>query len=77
MKFEEEKILDGVHKLLENASAGHTSIYADIRDGRKTEVDAISGAVASAGQRNNTPAPSHEFVVELIHALEDKQERSK
>lgn len=73
MTFNEEQIIESVHNLLENAKEGYTSIYADIRDGRKTEVDTISGAVVAASRRNNVPAPSHEFVVELIHALEDKK----
>ncbi len=72
MGFEEEKVIDELHRLLEQAKEGYTSIYADIRDGRKTEVDTISGAVVSAGKRNNVPAPCHEFVVGLIHAMEDK-----
>ena len=61
-----------VRRLLERAKNGYASIYADIRDGRKTEVDMISGAVVSASRRNHVPAPSHEFVVGLIHAMEDK-----
>ncbi len=72
MGFDEESIQRNIRKSLENVRGGHTSIYADIRDGRKTEVDTISGAVVAAGRRNNVPVPSHEFVVGLIHALEDK-----
>jgi len=72
MDFEEDKIAEDVHRLLEKAKDGYTSIYADIRDGRKTEVDTISGAVVSASRRNYVAAPGHEFVVGLIHALEDK-----
>jgi len=73
MEFEEEKVLDGLRQLLERASGGFTSIYADIRDGRKTEVDTISGAVVAASRRNGVPAPTHEFVVKIIHALEERQ----
>ena len=73
MGFEEENIIDGVHKLLDQSRDGYTSIYADIRDGRKTEVDTISGAVVAASKRNRVPAPSHEFVVGLIHTLEDRR----
>jgi len=72
MEFEEEKVIDGLHELLEQAKDGYTSIYADIRDGRKTEVDTISGFVVAASKRNHVPAPSHEFVVSLIHAMEAK-----
>jgi 2-dehydropantoate 2-reductase len=73
MGFEPEVIKAQVRKLLENASSGYTSIYADIRDGRKTEVDTISGAVVAAGRRNQVPTPGHEFVVWLIHAMEEKR----
>jgi 2-dehydropantoate 2-reductase len=72
MAFEQEFILDEVHKVVEKAKDGYTSIYADIRDGRKTEVDFISGAVVAASKRNHVAAPCHEFVVGLIHAIEDK-----
>jgi len=72
MGFDEESIQRNIRTLLGSARGGYTSIYADIRDGRKTEVDAISGSVVAAGKRNKVPVPSHEFVVELIHALEDK-----
>ena len=73
MGFEEEKVLNDLQQLLERASNGFTSIYADIRDCRKTEVDTISGAVVAASRRNGVPAPTHEFVVKLIHALEERQ----
>ena len=73
MDFEEEKVRADVRGLLENAKYGYTSIYADIRDGRRTEVDTISGAVVAAGRLNKVPAQGHELVVALIHAMEDKR----
>lgn len=73
MAFEQDKIMDDIHRVLEKAKDGYTSIYADIRNGRKTEVDSISGAVVAAGKRNHVSAPCHEFVVGLIHAMEDKE----
>ena len=72
MAFEPEVIMDDVHRVLEKAKDGYTSIYADIRDGRKTEADFISGAVVAASKRNHVSAPCHEFVLGLIHAMEDK-----
>lgn len=73
MGFEEEKVLSDLQRLLERASSGFTSIYADIRDCRKTEVDTISGAVVAASRRNGVPAPTHEVVVKIIHALEERR----
>jgi 2-dehydropantoate 2-reductase len=72
MNFDEEEVLKKVKQVLINAHEGYTSIYADLRDKRKTEVDTISGYVVRASKRNGVPAPSHEFIVELVHALEDK-----
>jgi 2-dehydropantoate 2-reductase len=73
LAFEEDKVIQNVRSLLENAKHGITSICADIRDGRKTEADTISGSVAAASRRNHVPAPLHEFMVQLIHAMEDKK----
>lgn len=73
MGFEEEQVLSDLQRLLERASSGFTSIYADIRDCRKTEVDTISGAVVAASRRNGVPAPTHEVVVKIIHALEERR----
>ena len=72
MGFDEEEVVQEVRSHLEHSRGGYTSIYADLRDGRKTEVDTISGSVVRASRRNGVPAPSHEFAVHLIHALEDR-----
>ncbi|MFR4441175.1 MAG: ketopantoate reductase family protein, partial [Hungatella sp.] len=47
-------------------------ISHELRDGRRTEVDAISGAVVRAARKYHVEVPGHEFVVNLIHALEKK-----
>jgi 2-dehydropantoate 2-reductase len=73
MGFDEQQVLEKVKEVLIKAHEGYTSIYADIRDKRKTEVDTISGYVVRASKRNGVPAPTHEFVVALVHALEGKK----
>ena len=50
-----------------------TSICADIKAGRKTEVDTISGAVCAAARQLKIPVPCQEFAVQMIHALEAKE----
>ena len=72
MDFEYDKILADVKTVCENAPNGLTSIYADLRDGRRTEVDTISGSVVRASEKCGVPAPSHAFLVQLIHAMEEK-----
>ena len=67
----DEKIAE-VRGVCERSPQGLTSIYADLRDGRKTEVDTISGSVVRASRRNGVPAPTHEAMVALVHAMEGK-----
>jgi 2-dehydropantoate 2-reductase len=54
------------------SSEGVTSICADIRAGRRTEVDTISGSVVRAAKKAGVAVPTHEFVVNTIHALEGR-----
>ena len=49
-----------------------TSIRADLRVPRKTEVDTISGAVVRAAKEVGVEVPCHEFVVNMVHAMEGK-----
>ncbi len=51
---------------------GITSICADIRNGRLTEVDTISGAVVKAGKKHGVDVSTHELMVNLIHSLESR-----
>lgn len=70
--FDENAVIESIETVLQNGRGGYTSIYADLRDGRRTEVDTISGSVVDAARRLNVPVPCHEMVVSAIHAMEDK-----
>lgn len=72
VQFDPEEVFAEIKTVLNNSREGYTSIYADLRDGRRTEVDTISGSVVRIAKRYGVPVPSHEFVVELIHAIEGK-----
>ena len=72
LSFNEEEILEKVKKTSEGSPNGCTSIRADLRDGRKTEVDTISGSVVRAARKHNVAAPTHEFLVEMVHAMEER-----
>lgn len=69
---DEAAITEKVRSTSENSPEGITSIYADLRDGRKTEVNTISGSVVRASQKCGVPAPTHELIVELVHAMEER-----
>ena len=70
--FDEEAILLKVKKTSENSPNGYTSIYTDLNNGRLTEVDTISGSVVRAAKKYGVEVPSHEFIVNMVHAMEQR-----
>lgn len=77
MGFDAEEKIAEVRAVCENSPQGITSICADLANGRKSEVDTISGSVVNASRRNGVPAPSHAFLVQMIHALETRPVANK
>lgn len=73
LEADEEAITLKVKKTSEMSPDGCTSIRADLRDGRKTEVDYISGSVVRAAKKTGVLVPVHEFIVAMVHAMEDKE----
>ena len=72
--FDVEKRIAAVRAVSVGGAQGITSICADLMQKRKTEVDTISGSVVRAAKRLSVPAPRHEMMVLLIHAMEDKNQ---
>jgi 2-dehydropantoate 2-reductase len=71
LEADEMKLLDEIKSVSENSPNGVTSICADLRAGRKTEVDTISGSVVRAAKKCSVDVPYHEFIVNAIHAMEN------
>lgn len=74
LSCDEEAIVEKVRMTSVNNPAGCTSIRADLRAGRKTEVDTISGAVLRAAEKCNLKVPAHEFIVNMVHAMEGRNQ---
>lgn len=72
LSFDTEKEIEKVKSVSINNPEGYTSIYADIKNSRKTEVDTISGAIVKAGKKFGVNTPYSEMAVGLVHALEIK-----
>jgi 2-dehydropantoate 2-reductase len=70
--FDREDVRRDIRGVLDRAHGGYTSIYSDIKAGRKTEVDMISGYVVRRAKALQVPVPRQELMVRLIHALETK-----
>lgn len=73
LDFDQDEITAKVKAASENSPEGVTSICADLRAGRRTEVDTISGSVVRAAKKCGVPAPTHAFLVEMIHAMEERE----
>lgn len=72
LEADDQEIMEKVKKTSEMSPNGCTSIRSDLQNGRKTEVDTISGSVVRAAKKCGVPVPTHEFVVEMVHAMEEK-----
>lgn len=75
--FDDSAVIEDIKTVLSNARDGYTSIYADIKNGSRTEVDTISGSVVDAAKELGVSVPCHEMVVSLIHAMEDKAKANR
>ena len=70
--FIEDEVIQCVETVCKNAPNGYTSIYSDIKAGRHTEVDTISGSVIAAAEKAGVEVPYHKMMVNLIHAMEQR-----
>ena len=70
--FEEDRILKKIKDTALESPEGITSICADLKAGRRTEVDTISGAVVRAAQKCGRSVPVHEFLVAQVHGMEER-----
>lgn len=71
LRPDKEQLKQKMAYTAEHSKTGVTSICADLRQKRKTEVDMISGAVVRAAKKVGVKVPTHEFVWNMIHALEE------
>ena len=72
LEADEDHLLQEIRETSERVPEGITSICADLSAGRKTEVDTISGSVIRAAKKCGVDVPAHEFLVNMIHAMENR-----
>lgn len=73
LSFDGEEMQERVRQTSLKNPEGQTSIYADLMAGRRTEVDTISGSVVRAAKKCGIEVPTHEFVVNMVHAMEKRE----
>ena len=48
------------------------SMLQDVRSGKRTEIDALNGAVVSLGHKHGIPTPTNTFVTRMIQFMENR-----
>ena len=69
--FSYMEVLNMVHHVCEDAGKGYSSMSQDVMNCRKTEIDAINGAIVEQAKLYNVAAPYNRLIVDLIHAIEE------
>ena len=75
LAFNEQEVIEKVRTISINSPEGKTSIYADLKAGRRTEVNTISGAVVRAAEKTGVDVPTHRMVVNMVHAMENRDKK--
>ena len=70
--FDPQEQILRVRDHLRKAPGGFTSIYSDLKNGRKTEADFICGAVVRAAKDQGLRVPVQETILRLVHAMEER-----
>ncbi len=68
--FSYMEVLNMVHHTCEDAGKGYSSMSQDVMNCRRTEIDAINGAIVEQAKLYNVPVPYNSLIVDLIHAIE-------
>lgn len=61
--------------LLPQSFSHISSMFQDIRQGKRTEIDAINGAIAKLGKQLGLDTPTNELLTKLVKAKEKQQRK--
>ena len=70
--FDFDEVAESIRRTSAATSDGYSSMYQDCKNGRKTEVDAINGAVVRMAEKYGLSAPCNAIVTDIIHSLEER-----
>lgn len=64
-----------VHAVARSTAANRASMLQDVEAGRRTEVEAITGALLALAERHGLAAPTHAAVRQLVDVLEQARDQ--
>lgn len=65
-----ERLFNKVEQICRKTAQNHSSMFKDLQNGRKTEIDAIVGSVLEEAKKNKRSAPTLEFLYNAIKGKE-------
>lgn len=65
-----DAVFERVASVVRGTSANRSSMLQDLERGRRTEIDAINGAIARLGREAGRPAPANDLLAQLVRAAE-------
>ena len=63
-------------QLVPSTARHNSSTLQDLRAGKRTEIDALNGAVVALGQTHRVPVPANEIFYQLLKQLESQRRRT-
>ncbi|MER2552898.1 MAG: 2-dehydropantoate 2-reductase [Thauera sp.] len=70
LALDQQAALDRVHAIAQATAANRASMLQDVLAGRRTEIDAITGALLAMAARQQRSLPAHEALHRQVQALE-------
>lgn len=70
LDLDETAVHERVASVVRATAANRSSMLQDLERGRRTEIDAINGAIARLGQEKERPVPTNALLTKLIRAAE-------
>ncbi len=70
VRLNAETLLETMENFAASTANPYTSMYVDLEQGLRTEIDAINGAVVRHARRHNVPAPNNLMMLRLVSAHE-------
>ncbi len=74
VSLDPETVMARVKDVARRTASNRSSMLMDILGGRRTEIDAINGAVVHRGRELGVAVPVNETLTHLVHALESLRE---
>jgi 2-dehydropantoate 2-reductase len=75
IKINESHLWETIRDVCRRTEKNHSSMLQDLKANRKTEIDAINGAMATLAEKHRISLPYNDGMIHLIHAKEDQGRR--